>query len=395
MHARQPPAVAPPRYEGPGWIQWPDHREQSLQFLRTLGAAQQGAASVSECFLAASRIDPADPESWYREWQRLGGLNARRADLALAAGNRNTAMSNFLRAGGYYRASECYLAPADARRPETFARVLASSKAYLGLISPAGEILSIDLGDGTSLDAYFLKPGDGRERWPTVIGFGGLDGYKDELLPRMSRHALSRGMALLLVDMPGQGGALRLRGTPNRPDSEVAVARCIDFLLERPDVDGDRIALYGASLGGIYSARAASRERRIKAVVSDSLVFDLHASLAARLAQSDPSTWKFLEWVFGCNTPADVVEKSRHFRMADFIGSIRCPYLIVQGEHDFLGLQTARDALECAKSHGVPAELRVFSGDETGASHCQADNPNIGQEFICDWLAGHLGTTQT
>jgi hypothetical protein len=391
----QAPAVLPSRYEGQGWIQWPDHPDPSLQFLRTLGAAQQGAGTVSECFLVASRIDPADPESWYREWQHMGDINARRGDAAISAGNSNTAKANFLRAGGYYRASEYYLGPADPRRVETFARVIAHSQAYLGLISPAGEILAIDVGDGTVLDAYFLKPGNGLQRWPTVVCFGGLDGYKDEMLPRVSQHALSRGMALLLIDMPGQGGALRLRGTPNRPDSEVPVARCLDFLAGRADVDSDRIALYGASLGGIYSARAASIERRIKAVVSDSLVFDLHAGMQQRLVHSEPSSWKFLEWVFGCNSPEQVVEKSRKFRMAAFIGNIRCPYLIVQGEHDFLGLQTARDAFECARTGGVPVELRVFTAEETGASHCQADNPTLGQEFVWDWIAIQLGIAQT
>lgn len=29
-------------------------------------------------------------------------------------------------------------------------------------------------------------------------------------------------------------------------------------------------------------------------------------------------------------------------------------------------------------------------GEETGASHCQADNPTIGQEFVADWLQRKL-----
>lgn len=94
--------------------------------------------------------------------------------------------------------------------------------------------------------------------------------------------------------------------------------------------------------------------------------------------------------MFGCDSPAAVVEKSLQFRMADVLPQVRCPYLIVQGAHDFLGLQTALDAFAHATQHDVPVELRVFSAEETGASHCQADNPSIGQAFICDWLADRL-----
>jgi dipeptidyl aminopeptidase/acylaminoacyl peptidase len=391
MQPHDMPVMSPPRYGSPGWIMWPDHPEPSLQFLRTLGAAQDGASTISECFLTAGRIDPADRESWHREWQRIGDINARRADAALAGGNRSTAAASYLRASGYYRASEIYLASADARRVETFAKVASSSRSYLGLTSPAGQAVSIDVGDGTSLDGYLLKPEHGPPRSPAVICFGGLDGSKDELLPGIGRQLRSRGFAVLLIDMPGQGEALRVRGTPIRPDPETPITRSVDFLLEIPGIDGDRIGIYGASLGGVYSARATAFERRIKVAVSNSLVFDLYAGLQHRLASSDPSGWDFLQWTFGCRTADEVLEKSRQLRMASFLGDIRCPYLIVQGEHDFLGLQTAVDAFEFARASGVPVELKVFEADETGASHCQADNPTLGHEYICDWMTAKLG----
>jgi len=49
-------------YERQGWIQWPDFPELSQQVLRLLGGAQEGAATVSECFLAASQNLPEDLE---------------------------------------------------------------------------------------------------------------------------------------------------------------------------------------------------------------------------------------------------------------------------------------------------------------------------------------------
>lgn len=334
-----------------------------------------------------------DADSWHAEWNRLAQSNARRAQEAQAEAV-HTAKANHLRASNYHRVSELFLAPLDPRRRSIFASCVAASEAHLRLMTPPGESVAIRLRNdsGDVLDAYFIRP-RGTAPHPVVIAFGGLDGCKDELVPRMARAATERGLALLLVDLPGQGKALRERNIPNRTDTEVPVAACVDYLLQRDDVDGNAIALYGASLGGVYAGRAASAEHRLKAVVSDGVIFDLQVGLQRRLTLGEGEDWASLQWTFGCDTPTAVVEKSKQFAMAEFMERIRCPYLIVQGEYDFLGLQTAVDAFDHAKRCGVDAELRVFTGEETGASHCQADNPTLGMEFICDWLARKLVAT--
>jgi hypothetical protein len=40
----------PPCYSDAGWLQWPDDEAYSFQFMRMLGAAQEGASTISECF---------------------------------------------------------------------------------------------------------------------------------------------------------------------------------------------------------------------------------------------------------------------------------------------------------------------------------------------------------
>ena len=72
---------------GPGgWVQWPDSEEFSIEFMRLLGAAQEGGSMISECFLAASRIDPKDGgDSWYREWIGMADLSNERANAAFSA----------------------------------------------------------------------------------------------------------------------------------------------------------------------------------------------------------------------------------------------------------------------------------------------------------------------
>ncbi|QND54671.1 alpha/beta hydrolase (plasmid) [Phyllobacterium sp. 628] len=382
------------RYQKEGWVQWPGESELSFQFARTLGGAQEGASLIGECFAAASRMTPGDTESWYREWQVFAKNSERRAEEAFARQLFRTASSNWLRAANYYRSSEFYLAHDDLRRIDTFDSVERCSHHYLAGLHPAGEVIAIPYENGAHLDAYFLPCSDNGVRSPVVIAFGGLDEYKDELLHEMPKHALTRGMSLLLVDMPGQGGTLRRQKIVNRPDTEVPVGACIDYLLTRSDVDPAKIALYGASVGGVYAARAASFEKRLVAAVSDSVMFDMSSLFASWLATPDRLIWQHLKWVFGAATPDGVIEKAKAFSLKGVIDKISMPYLVLQGTEDWLGLKTATDTYDYAKAHGVAAELKLFDPAETGAAHCQVDNPTLGQEFICDWLAGKLGIDQ-
>ena len=43
--------------------------------------------------------------------------------------------------------------------------------------------------------------------------------------------------------------------------------------------------------------------------------------------------------------------------------------------------------------HGIRL-LRLIGEEETGAEHCQHDNPTIGQEYMADWLADRFGIDQ-
>ena len=279
---------------------------------------------------------------------------------------------------------------------QTFDKIETLSHRYLALMSPPGEVIGIPYEGGAHLDSYFLRAPDSPAKAPTVICFGGLDEYKDEQLHDLTQSAFDRGISLLLVELPGQGGTLRRQGLVNRYDTEVPVRYCVDYLLTRADVDAERIALYGASMGGYYAARAASFEHRIVAVVSDAIMFDLHKTTMKR-AKEKPNAliWMHLKWVYGKDSIEAIVEKTKQFRLEGAINRIRCPFLILHGQSDFLGVWPATDAYDYARKSGVDVELKLFSPEETGASHCQVDNPTVGMEYVFDWLADKLGIDQT
>jgi hypothetical protein len=373
------------RYEPYGWNHWPEHPWMSYQFRRALGETQAGGGTISECFQAASRMTPGDEESWHAEWIRVADRNRVRGDKAEAAGNVFTARACWLRAANYYRLAEYFLAADDPRRMPTFERCEESFQNAGRWFQPPLECVEVPYEDGAHLPAYFVRSPSAEARSPVLIAFGGLDSFKEELLFMVGRGVLDRGISCLLVDGPGQGAALRRQGLRTRHDYEVPVGRCIDWLEERDDVDPSRIAVSGSSLGGYYAARAGAYEPRLAAVISHSAIWDVNELWTDRGAEDAVAAQ--IKEAFGAASMEEAREKARKFRVEGALGRMRCPYLIVHGGHDVLGVKHATRVYEHALAHGVDAQLTLVSEEETGAEHCQHDNPTVGMDYLGDWLA--------
>jgi dienelactone hydrolase len=371
-----------PHYEPFGWHHWPEHFFMSYQFRRALGETQEGGGAVSEVFQAASRMKPGDAESWHIEWLRVAERNDSRGDAEEKAGHIRTAMNCWLRAADYYRSAEFWLLPDDPRRLATFDKCERASHKWLRYLG--GEVVQVPYEKGVSLPAYFVKP-KGQAKCPVLISFGGLDSFKDEMWFMTGHGAVQRGIAVLMVDGPGQGGTLRRHKLPTRYDYEVPVGRCIDYLLKREDVDGARIAVSGSSLGGYYSARAGSKEHRLAACISHGAIWDVEQRFRDR--GESHALANHMKWVFGAKSMAEAIRMARPFKLEGVLDEMKCPYLVLHGGHDVLGVENSRTVYEYAKSKGVKVTLRLTSEEETGAEHCQHDNPTLGQELMIDWLA--------
>lgn len=382
-----------PHYEPFGWHHWPEHPWLSYQFRRALGETQPGGGAVSECFQAAARMVPGDVESWHAEWLRVADRNRERGDAAERDGHVLSARAAWLRATDYYRSAEFWLAADDPRRLETFTRCEECFAKAGRYFTPPVEQVEVPYENGAVLYAHFLRAPRPSGRQPVLIAFGGLDSFKEELLFMVGRGALERGISCLFVDGPGQGGTLRREGIHTRHDYEVPVGRCIDYLGTRDDVDMDRIAVSGSSLGGYYAARAGSFEHRLAAVVSHGAIWDVNELWGG--SGEDHGLAGHIKWVFGADTMAEALENGKPFRLEGALEHMRCPYLILHGGHDVLGVRQAQHVYDYAKEHGVDVELRFVSEEETGAEHCQHDNPTLGLELIGDWLADRFGIDQT
>ncbi|MGE0314208.1 MAG: alpha/beta hydrolase family protein [Lautropia sp.] len=379
-------------YEPYGWHHWPEHPWLSYQFRRGLGETQEGGGAVSEVFQAASRMIPGDLESWHVEWRRIAVRNDERGAAEAAAGHLRTAQNCWLRAADYYRQAEFFLEHDDPRRLETFERMEACSKRFLAHLNPPGIAVDIPYENGVSMCAYFVRAPFPLARQPVLICMGGLDSIKDEMWFMQAHGALQRGISVLMIDGPGQGGTLRRHGVVNRVDTEVPIGHCIDWLEQRPDVDASRIAVCGSSLGGYYAARAGCYEPRLAACIAHGAIWaitDLWEN-----AGEDHGLAKHIRWVFGEPTMKAAMAKARAFTLDGHLEHMRCPFLVMHGGHDVLTVSQAQKVYDYGKAKGVDVTLRLLQAEETGAEHCQHDNPTIGQEILADWLADRFGIDQ-
>ncbi|MDB5759574.1 MAG: hypothetical protein JWM30_2863 [Burkholderia sp.] len=379
-------------YEPFGWHHWPQSPWFSYQFRRGLGESQEGGGAVSEIFQAASRIDPTSEESWHKEWQHIADRNFARAKAAEQDNHIQTAMNCYKRAADYYRQAEFFLQPNDPRRLATFTLMEQSSAGFLRHLNPAGEIIEIPYENGATLPAYFVRAPFPQEKQPVLICMGGLDSIKDEMWFMQAHGCLQRGISVLMIDGPGQGGALRRQKLVTRHDTEVPIGYCIDYLETRSDVDTARIAVCGSSLGGYYAARAGCYEHRLAAVISHGAVFAITDMWGN--ASEDHGLATHIKWVFGCDSMKASMARARDFTLDGHLENMRCPYLVMHGGHDVLTVTQAKKVYDYGIAHGVDCTLRLLDEEETGAEHCQHDNPTIGQEILSDWLADRFGIDQ-
>jgi len=82
-----------------------------------------------------------------------------------------------------------------------------------------------------------------------------------------------------------------------------------------------------------------------------------------------------------------IVDTVRRFTLEGGIAErIRCPILILHGSNDRqCPLWTAQKTYDRAVS-SAHRELKVFTLDTGGASHCQADVTTMATDYIHDWL---------
>ena len=190
----------------------------------------------------------------------------------------------------------------------------------------------------------------------------------------------------------------------------------VDFALQQPSVDGQRIALLGVSLGGYLSVRAAAFEHRLAAVVACDGIWSFAESMkhfdtpeVQHVLQNnpekfdkqfshkitDPATptplrWGMQQgmWVFRERSPSKVIAKINEFTLEGLQDKIQCPVLDVEAADDiFFDGQP-----EIVKEKlGDKATYKKYTKEDGGHLHCQLGALTLFNQDMFEWLDEKMG----
>ena len=356
------------------------------QTLRLVAQAQQGGGDVFDIARTCSKIESGDKEGWEREWLALAQESEAKAKKALAAKHNQTAMEYFFHANQYYRMSDVFLTIAqESKKAERFRKAQENFRAGAKLHEPPIEVVSVRCGV-EEYDGYFCHPVNPRPgKWPAVLFLAGADAYAEEVYFG-ARPIVERGWAVLLVDTPGRGSSIYLKGIRTRPDYEVPGKACVDYLTTRSEVDSNRIALLGISMAGYYGPRVAAFDLRIKALIGWSGCYSILDDLYDFCAHLQPTVQRLLGGV----THEEARRLLKDYTMAGIAKNITCPTLITHGAADTLmSVEGAKRLF--AEIAAKDKTLKIYDQNDAGGRiHCSHDYWAHNVPYMLDWLEERL-----
>ena len=207
-----------------------------------------------------------------------------------------------------------------------------------------------------------------------------MDAVKEET-PLYGDPFLDRGIALLSIDPPGRGET-RARGImANASNCEPVGRAACDYLCGRAGIDGERLALFGWSMGSYWGTRIAATEPRIKAcAVGASCLEPGHHTLFNRASPTYKLNFMHMA---GYDDEGAFDEFARSLTLIGVASKVSCPYLVVTGEDDELcPVEFTEQIFGEVRSS---KRLVIFEGERHSISHY----PQVRTTMI-DWLEDRL-----
>jgi fermentation-respiration switch protein FrsA (DUF1100 family) len=146
--------------------------------------------------------------------------------------------------------------------------------------------------NSTIVGNFYLPKKGANEKVPGIILCHGFAGVKELLLPAYADKFAENGFAVLMFDYRGFGES---EGEPGRlvPRLQIEdIKNAITFLTTQPEIDKDRIGLWGTSYGGANAIVAASNDKRVKCLCVQLTFGDGERVITAGMSVEDIGRFK-------------------------------------------------------------------------------------------------------
>jgi pimeloyl-ACP methyl ester carboxylesterase len=235
--------------------------------------------------------------------------------------------------------------------------------------------------EGTVLTGYLhLAPGLGKA--PLLFNVPGSDVTAESTPEPTANRGHARGMHVFSLDGPGQGSA-NMRGIRLTADNyERAASAALDHIITRPEIDADRVVVYGGGMGGYWALRFAALDHRIKAAVTKSSYADKYFVLK----EDSPRYAQLFAFLTQSTTEAELDAVMSDMSLQGYMEQVACPVLMVVGEYDHR--DPIEEVYQLFDQLGVPGELWVFA-DQFHKSKLVGGGDTV-HNIMFDWLLDRI-----
>jgi alpha-beta hydrolase superfamily lysophospholipase len=235
--------------------------------------------------------------------------------------------------------------------------------------------------EATEVGGY-LHLAPGLAKAPLLFYVPGSDTTAESSPDPLANLPHLRGLHVFSFDGPGQGRS-NMRGIRLTGDNyERAASAALDLLVTRPEIDADRIVMYGGGMGGYWALRCAAHDPRIKAVATKSSYADKYYVLK----EDSPRYAQLFAFLTQATTEAELDSAMGEMTLEGSMSRISAPTLMVVGEYDH------RDPIEevyaLFDELRAPKELWVFA-DQLHKSKLAGGGDTV-YNLMLDWLVDRL-----
>ncbi len=215
---------------------------------------------------------------------------------------------------------------------------------------------------------------------PLIFFIPGCDMTKEMVPHPLYNFAAQRGMHIFVFDGPGQGES-NVRGIKLTPTNyEEAASTALTQLLERPDIDADRVGMYSLSFGSYWGARFAATDDRIAAAA---LVWASICDKYYLFEEESPRYKQLFAFLTQAEDETELDEFRNGMDLDDLLPQIACPTLVTVGQYD--PRSPVEEVYDLVDSMIAPTELWVYED--------QHHNINLRQNYGFQWHGDHHSTT--
>jgi dienelactone hydrolase len=260
------------------------------------------------------------------------------------------------------------------------------TQCYRAFIPYAGRViepLEIPYGERVVPAYLHLPAGLQPKGLPCVVSVPGMDAFKEVSVAMDGDRLLNRGFAVLAIDTPGQGEALT-RSVWYDPDRYAELAPGLyEALAARPELDPERVMLFGRSFGSYLATQLAAREDRFAACGVAMTCFETGGFSIFETAS--PTFLLRFMYMTGSETEEEVEAVMSRLSTEGLSENLNRPYCVVAGEDD--NLSDLGHTYRHMNAVPGPKTLIVYQGGNHGFHSTAASV--MGPEplsTVSDWL---------